>query len=514
MRLSLRFSLLLAWLPLLSFAQQTVVVTSSAGAGGLGVYSDGTAWPTTGGFTFEVGVFPAGFDPATSERASWISAWIPLRSGTTGAVNSWFKDGSSTYFSIAGSSASLNTSVSPGSQYYVWGSNTKTVGTSAEWILLTNPAWRVVSTTTPRLPDQFDTKDAGTVAVAGALASGGNDLKSAKIFASGLAIAAIASNFTVPIGQSATLSVTAIGSGLTYQWYVGAKGDTSSPIAGATRSLFTSGAVSTTTRFWVRISDGVRTVDSEAITVTAAGTGSVVNSVHSVASLGYIAGERVTVRNQISYPGALNSLTIETLLPAGWTYLGGDVAGTQTKPSVGDSDLLKWTWTTVPSGSFVFTYTVSVPAGTTGDQTLASIVSASKDSVAYQSLAQSDPLVLKAGPRFHSADINHDNRLDLPELLRVIDLYNTRVGTVRTGAYKVNPSSPDGDGFDRETTRTTAGSLSTYHTADNNPADGILSLEELTRVIELYNTRSGTTRTGAYRARGDTQDGFVAATTP
>lgn len=511
MRLLSRLSLLLL-LPLAGVAQQTVVVTSSGGAGGLGLYSDGSSWSTSGGFTFEVGVFPAGFDPASSERATWLTAWMPVNAATTGAVNTWFKDGASTYFSITGSSSALRTAESVGVQYYVWGYNTKTVGLSAEWVLLTNPAWRLVSTTTPRLPDLFDTKDTGTLAVVGTLSNSGKDLQSAKIFASGLAISALASSFTVPVGQSATLSVTATGSGLTYQWYVGAKGDTSTPIVGATRSIYTAGAVTATTRFWVRISDGVRTIDSEAITVTASGSGTVVNATHAVASLGYIAGERVAIRNRISYSGALNSLEIEALLPAGWSYVGGDIPGAQTQPAAGDTDVLRWTWTSVPSGSFTFTYVISVPAGTSGDQVLASIVNASKDSVSYQSLSQSDPLVLRAGPRFHSADINRDGQLGVGELTRVIQLYNTRLGTVRTGAYRVNASSEDG--FDPDFSSSTASPLTSYHTADNNPADGRVSLEELTRVIELYNTRVGTIRTGAYHARGDTQDGFVSGTAP
>jgi len=82
-------------------AQQTVVVTS---AGGTGRFADGTAWPTTGDFNFEVGVFPAGFDPAAEARATWAAAWLPLRSTVAaGAVTGWFRDGSSTLFSISAS---------------------------------------------------------------------------------------------------------------------------------------------------------------------------------------------------------------------------------------------------------------------------------------------------------------------------------------------------------------------------------------------------------------------------
>ena len=44
--------------------------------------------------------------------------------------------------------------------------------------------------------------------------------------------------------------------------------------------------------------------------------------------------------------------------------------------------------------------------------------------------------------------------------------------------------------------------------ADSN-GDGEISLSELTRVIELYNYRSGTTRTGDYKPSAGTEDGFA-----
>ncbi|HKO54559.1 MAG TPA: hypothetical protein VJ276_01705, partial [Thermoanaerobaculia bacterium] len=56
-----------------------------------------------------------------------------------------------------------------------------------------------------------------------------------------------------PNGGSRTLTVTANGTGLTYQWYSGASGDTSQPISGATGSSLT-GTVTQSTRFWVRVS--------------------------------------------------------------------------------------------------------------------------------------------------------------------------------------------------------------------------------------------------------------------
>ena len=48
------------------------------------------------------------------------------------------------------------------------------------------------------------------------------------------------------------------------------------------------------------------------------------------------------------------------------------------------------------------------------------------------------------------------------------------------------------------------------HFAVTLPPDyGKLSLTEITRVIELYNTYSGSTRTGQYHAQALTEDGFA-----
>jgi hypothetical protein len=103
--------------------------------------------------------------------------------------------------------------------------------------------------------------------------------------------------------------------------------------------------------------------------------------------------------------------------------------------------------------------------------------------------------------RFHSADMNFDWHLSLLELLRVIDLYNTRSGTTRTGDYHEDSASIDGFAPG-------VGTLTHFHSADSNQ-DGKLSLIELLRVIDLYNTRSGTTRTGDYHPQSATVDGFA-----
>lgn len=61
---------------------------------------------------------------------------------------------------------------------------------------------------------------------------------------------------TVDYGQTATLSVAATGTApLTYQWYQGQSGDTTTPVAGATASSFTTPALTTSTSYWVQVSN-------------------------------------------------------------------------------------------------------------------------------------------------------------------------------------------------------------------------------------------------------------------
>lgn len=75
-------------------------------------------------------------------------------------------------------------------------------------------------------------------------------------------------NKTIASGQMATLSVVASGGGtLTYQWYHGESGDTSTPVGSNTPTL-TTPPVTATTRFWVRVSNETASVDSTAATIT------------------------------------------------------------------------------------------------------------------------------------------------------------------------------------------------------------------------------------------------------
>ncbi|MBV9492836.1 MAG: hypothetical protein JOZ54_01220 [Acidobacteria bacterium] len=73
---------------------------------------------------------------------------------------------------------------------------------------------------------------------------------------------------TINLGQSATLSVTASTSGTTtYQWFIGPSGNQSQPISGATGTSVTV-TPSSTTSYWVRVSNGCGAANSATATVT------------------------------------------------------------------------------------------------------------------------------------------------------------------------------------------------------------------------------------------------------
>ncbi|MDP9194575.1 MAG: FG-GAP-like repeat-containing protein [Acidobacteriota bacterium] len=73
---------------------------------------------------------------------------------------------------------------------------------------------------------------------------------------------------TITSGASHTMSVGPTGTvPFTYQWYVGTSGNTSSPISGATGSVVTV-SPTTTTSYWVRVTNACGTANSNTATVT------------------------------------------------------------------------------------------------------------------------------------------------------------------------------------------------------------------------------------------------------
>ena len=316
---------------------------------------------------------------------------------------------------------------------------------------------------------------------------------------------------TVRSGDGVTLRVEAESStdAPQFQWYEGESGDVSMPIEGATTSTYSTAPLATTSSFWVSVSNDFGAAFSETATITVL-PDSPNYGTHAVVGAGYVPGQHVTVTTSFTYEGALGSLAWSVQLPEGWSFVSTDgEEHPDVRPKAGDTGLVGWEYTSLPVSPVSFSYTLLAPPEQTGVVSLAGVVLFTPSGqTAQQIVLTPGPLQLEQRPAVHAADTDGDGRIGLSELLRVIELYNTRFGTTRTGLYRLSAGTTDGFGSDTSSDGAEPPSLSRYHSADYN-RDGKLGLSELLRVIELYNTRSGTTRTGAYRIDSTAVDGFA-----
>ena len=304
-------------------------------------------------------------------------------------------------------------------------------------------------------------------------------------------------------GGEVTLSVVAGGVGpFTYQWQ---KDGVAVP--GATAASLALGAVGVgqAGSYTVVVGNSGGSITSAAAVLAVVPSGTVAG--HQVVTAGYVGSTQLTLAHTLTYAGPAAALDWQTVLPTGWSFVSETGSAAQVKPAAGATQLLTWSWTTIPPSPLAFRFVVAVPAGQSGAQSVASLVNLGLSGPALQLLAQPDPLVVVVGAARHSADTDANGRLSLFELTRVIELYNARNGSVRTGAYQLDATTEDG--FAPDLVRSGPAALTPYHNADTN-RDALLGLIELTRIIELYNTRSGGVRTGAYHPETGTEDGFAA----
>ncbi len=157
----------------------------------------------------------------------------------------------------SGQTATLSvTATGTGTLSYQWyrgssGSTANPVGTNAN--TFTTPALTATTSYWVRVTDSNGTADSNTATVTICAAP---------------SITAHPQSKTISSGQTTTLSVTATGTGtLSYQWYRGSSGSTTNPV-GTNSSSFTTPALTATTPYWVRVTNGCGTADSNTATVT------------------------------------------------------------------------------------------------------------------------------------------------------------------------------------------------------------------------------------------------------
>ncbi len=314
-----------------------------------------------------------------------------------------------------------------------------------------------------------------------------------------------------PVGQAAlagaevTLSVVASGGDpLTYQWR---KDGVILPNATASTLTLSNVTEADTAGYDVIVTDPVDSVTSDTATVVVAE----VVATHSVREGGYQAGGSITIDVDVSYTAGVSGLQMPVLLPMaveGGTWSFSSANGAQMFPGGEATLFADWGFTGLPESPFSFSYTINVPPAASGDYELAAWFNITVAGEALQDMVTPDPLLLSELPTTHSADTDGDFAINLSELLRVIELYNTRIGTTRTGRYRPVTGTEDGFGSDTDTAAGSPPDFTGFHSADSD-RDAQIGLSELLRVIELYNTRSGTTRTGRYHVSPGTEDGFA-----
>jgi len=119
------------------------------------------------------------------------------------------------------------------------------------------------------------------------------------------------------------------------------------------------------------------------------------------------------------------------------------------------------------------------------------------DNLAYNatfgSMSTDFAFCLITAPRPHTADQNGDNIISLSELLRVIQFFNS------SGLHCANPPESTEDGY--VPNANAAQQDCSPHDSDYNPQNWIISLSELLRLIQFFNT-------GGYFACDSGEDNF------
>jgi len=306
-------------------------------------------------------------------------------------------------------------------------------------------------------------------------------------------------------GTPASFSVEAQGGALVYQWFRDGQ-----LIPGATVPVLAFDRVQATDAgdYSVRVSNPVAAVDSNLAKLTVFA----VVAEHRAQGPGYVEGQIVEITNTVTYSGGNALMGWQVLLPKGWTLVASSGDAGDVRPAAGSSDLLEWAWTAFPVSPVNFSYMLRVPDGFSGRADITALLTFVRNGKDGRVLAKPDPLPVDR-ISWHTADLDRSFTFSLFELLRVIELYNTRRGSIRTGAYLAAAGTEDGFAPDFDRASGVGVPLTAYHSADYS-RDGALNLFELLRLIELYNHSANLSRTGQFHRKSGTEDGFAPGPSP
>ncbi len=241
-------------------------LTISTGSGTTGVYAVGSGLPATGGQTPTLTIpVPSPYGFVALDRSPAVSGVDTLYI----ADDSGSPNGGVLKFSFDGTTWTARGAIRPASSGARGLTGSVTGGTATLYATTTAGTGQLVKVEDTAVFDAALSATPVTLAsgVANTALRGVAFTPAASV--AGPVITGQPQDTTVATGGSATLSVTASGTGpLSYQWYAGTSGDTSNPISGATGASYTTPGLTATMTFWVRVSGPGGSADSTTATVT------------------------------------------------------------------------------------------------------------------------------------------------------------------------------------------------------------------------------------------------------
>jgi len=255
-------------------------------------------------------------------------------------------------------------------------------------------------------------------------------------------------------------------------------------------------------RFKAKATDDVGlAVTTAEVPVTVVGMTNAVSATHK--SPGFMLDGTALIDVTIYHTGIASALGYEAEFEDGWEYIQDNSAGATVKPVRRQQGKLEWIWTTPPPNPVRFRIEARAPFGTFGNPIVRGAAHAFFQGSPASSPALPNPLTLEELLiRHHSVDYSRSWSFELDELLRMVSLFNYSENSRRTGEYHWRLGTEDGYASGM-------GDQSRRpHTADTDE-NWRFSLLELLRVVSLFNYGENNTRTGIYHLSSGGIDGYA-----